>query len=64
MECASYRKNFKSRAGVCAEILTDFGSAWYCIVNKAAECEADLICWERIPPIGQRTCHGPRYTRL
>jgi nucleotide-binding universal stress UspA family protein len=25
------------------DILTEFGSAWYCIVNKAAELEAELI---------------------
>jgi len=33
----------KAGLAYAPEILTDFGSAWYCIVNKAAECEADLI---------------------
>ena len=48
-----------SKAGLAyvPEILTDFGSAWYCIVNKAAECEADLIVLGAHP--ADRTTHLP-----
>jgi nucleotide-binding universal stress UspA family protein len=47
----------KAALAYAPEILTEFGSAWYCIVNKAAEREADLIVLGAHPADG--TTHVP-----
>jgi nucleotide-binding universal stress UspA family protein len=47
----------KAALAYAPEILTEFGSAWYCIVNKAAEREADLIVLGARPADG--TTHVP-----